>query len=223
MKGKLIVIDGVSASGKKTQTRMLVERLSREGVKAEKIHFPTYNSTPYGGLVSNYLKGEFGPRKDIPPEIAAIFYAIDRYQLKDELFKKLEHGVTLVLDRYSQSNYAYQTAELNGDEKRELKEWLLVLESRLPQADAVVFIDVPLEVTQQLLKERDVKNELLKPGETDIHESDRLYEAKVRDTYLELANELGWIVVNGASGNELKSREDIHREIYRALKNKGVL
>lgn len=222
MKGKLIVIDGVSASGKKTQAQLLAERLNREGVRAELLHFPTYNSTPYGALVSNYLKGEFGPRKDIAPEIASIFYAIDRYQLKDEMFAKLKAGTNLVLDRYSQSNYAYQTAELSGDKKRELKEWLFCLESRLPQADAVVFIDVPPEISKKLITQREAKNELLKPGEPDIHEADRFYEEKVRETYLELAGELGWTLINGALGGELKTREAVHEEIYAALKSKRV-
>ena len=37
MRGKLIVIEGTDCSGKETQTRLLVDRLNREGIRAERL------------------------------------------------------------------------------------------------------------------------------------------------------------------------------------------
>ena len=37
MKGKLIVIEGTDCSGKETQTKLLVEKLNKEGIKAIKL------------------------------------------------------------------------------------------------------------------------------------------------------------------------------------------
>ena len=40
MKGKLIVFEGTDGSGKATQSRLLCERLTREGVAYKNIDFP---------------------------------------------------------------------------------------------------------------------------------------------------------------------------------------
>ena len=44
MAGKLIVIDGIDGSGKKTQTKLLVERLKKNGARVETLDFPQYDS-----------------------------------------------------------------------------------------------------------------------------------------------------------------------------------
>ena len=36
MRGKLIVIEGTNNSGKETQTKLLVEKLNKDGMKCEK-------------------------------------------------------------------------------------------------------------------------------------------------------------------------------------------
>ena len=40
MKGKLFVIDGTNASGKKTQTKLLIDRMRAEGFPVETVAFP---------------------------------------------------------------------------------------------------------------------------------------------------------------------------------------
>ena len=39
-KGRLLVIEGLDGSGKATQSRLLFERLEREGVDCRKLNFP---------------------------------------------------------------------------------------------------------------------------------------------------------------------------------------
>ena len=50
MRGKLIVIEGTDCSGKETQTRLLVDRLNREGIRAERLAYPDYD-TPTGKII----------------------------------------------------------------------------------------------------------------------------------------------------------------------------
>lgn len=42
MRGKLIVLTGIDGSGKTTQTKLLYERLAREGHQVETIDYPRY-------------------------------------------------------------------------------------------------------------------------------------------------------------------------------------
>ena len=42
MKGKLIVFEGTDGSGKATQSKLLCERLAREGIPYQHINFPRY-------------------------------------------------------------------------------------------------------------------------------------------------------------------------------------
>lgn len=57
--GKLIVIEGLDASGKETQTGRLFNRLQEAGVQAKKVCFPDYESDS-SALIKMYLAGKFG-------------------------------------------------------------------------------------------------------------------------------------------------------------------
>ncbi|MFH0922941.1 MAG: dTMP kinase [Candidatus Micrarchaeota archaeon] len=219
MKGKLIVIDGVNASGKKTQVELLVERLCSQGKKAYAVHFPAYG-TPFGQMVARYLNGEFGPREKVSFELASLLYAADRYNERSVIEGMLAEGAFVILDRYTQANLGYQTAELEGAEWKKAVKWLEAVESRLPQADAVFFLDVPIKIAEKLLSQRMQKNPLTKK---DIQESDRKYEHAVYKNYLRLAKEKKWFVLNCVSKGQLKTREDIHKAVYAKLEGRKLV
>lgn len=224
--GKLIVFEGTDASGKVTQAGHLFIRLRNEGKQVEMLSFPTYQKTKYGRLVAEYLAGMYGEKKDVPFEIVSMFYAIDRYQLKVEIAEKLKMGIYFIFDRYTQSN-VFQAAKYGLEKGEKMWEWIKALESRLPQADAVVFLNVAPEVSEKLFKERQIKNMLLAQGQMDIHEKDREYQQTVRELYLKVAEKEDWIVIQCCrkEGEEWKFRtpEDIHEEIYQKLKERGVV
>ena len=46
MSGKLIVFEGTDGSGKATQSKLLFERLQREGVDCRKLNFPAMGKSP---------------------------------------------------------------------------------------------------------------------------------------------------------------------------------
>ncbi len=169
VRGKLIVIEGISSAGKKTQAELLLARLKSEGIKAELMHFPTYEKTLFGSLVGKYLAGEFGAKEEII-EVACLLYALDRYQFKKQIEEKLANNVFLVLDRYSQSNMGFQGAFFKGAEFNKMIDWIECVESRLPKADAVVFLDTPRKITEKLIEKREKKNVFVKENNgRDIH------------------------------------------------------
>lgn len=64
IKGSLIVVEGLDGSGKETQTKKLVERLTVEGLQVKKIEFPRYDSES-SALIKMYLRGDFGDKAAI--------------------------------------------------------------------------------------------------------------------------------------------------------------
>ena len=79
MKGKLIVFEGTDGSGKATQSKLLCERLAREGIPYQHINFPRYGK-PSAAMVQEYLDGNLGKHPgDVNAYAASLFYAMDRY------------------------------------------------------------------------------------------------------------------------------------------------
>lgn len=224
MNGKFILFEGIDSSGKKTQTNLLAEKLRKEGKKVEIIHFPTYQKTPLGIFVAKYLKGDFGSKEEIIPEIGSLFYSLDRYQFQKEIKEKLEAGITVIADRYTASNI-FQAAKLEGNKRFEIWEWIKAIDSRLPQPDVTIVLDVPTKISKNLFSKREKKNELIE-SKKDIHEADIKYQEKVRKTYLDIAEREGWIVINCCREKEgeleFVSPEEIHNEVYEKLKQLNV-
>ena len=221
MRGKLIVLEGTDASGKKTQVGLLERRLKEEGRKFEVMGFPTYEKTKFGDLVSRYLKGDFGTKEEVGPEIGAMFFMMDRYQFKDKLWKTLKDGTTIIMDRYTPSNI-YQAAEAEGAERFRIWEWVKNADSRLPRPDVVVFLDVPPEISEKLFAERESKNPLIGKGGKDILEKDKAYQERVRLLYMEVAKKEGWIIIECTKNGKMRTPEEIHEEICWKLKQKGA-
>jgi dTMP kinase len=223
MKGKLILFEGGDSCGKKTQATLLADKLKKEGKKVEMIHFPSYQKTPLGIFVAKYLKGDFGSKESITPEIGSLFYSLDRYQFQKELEEKLKSGINVIADRYTASNI-FQAAKLEGNERFKIWDWIKAVDSRIPQSDMTIVLNVPAKISKELAIKKEQKNDLMKKGEIDIHEADLEYQEKVRKTYLEIAEREGWLIVNCCrQSGEFIPPEEIHSEIYKKLKEANVL
>ena len=222
MNGKLVVLEGLSAAGKHTQAKLLQQSLEKAGKKAALFSFPDYDS-PVGQLIAEYLAGKWGKKEDLV-QTAVILYALDRYQNAAKIRTALSENDVVILDRYSPANYAFQGALMkNEKQKQQLWGWIDQVEHGLPQADAVIFLDVPRNVTQQNYARRDVKNHLSKKGEQkDIHESDAAFEDRVHDNYLELSKARGWAIVYCVENSALLPAEKIHLRVLDALKAQRI-
>ncbi len=219
MGARFIVFEGLDSAGKKTQIRMFLERL--KGREVELLDFPAY-STRFGAVVGAYLRGEFGKKEEVGPELTALLFSLDRYQFKERMWAALAQGKILVSNRFTHSNL-FQAAKLPEGEWVKFLEWIEALDSRMPKPDVVVFLDMPPEVGQKLGHKTEGKEgtlegrEYLKGKQYDIHEEDRAFQERVRKAYLKAAEREGWIVVNCAENGEPKSPEEIGREVWEKL------
>ena len=188
----MIVIEGADGSGKATQSRLLLRRLRREGVRAERIAFPQYGKSFFGELAAAYLRGEFGPSDRVDPRLAALLYAGDRWEAAEWLLGRLRAGVTVVCDRYVDSNKAHQGARLpRGADLGAFLDWLDRLEYRvlrLPRADFTIFLHVPPATAERLIS-RKGRRAYLRGRRRDIHEADRTHLRRAEAIYLRLARQ----------------------------------
>ena len=125
----LIVLEGLDGAGKTTQTELLKERLESRGFRYEYLHFPRFDAPVYGGLIARFLRGELGGFDAVDPYLVALLFAGDRADAAAMIRKWLARGKYVLLDRYVNSNIAYQCAKVEGGEAREmLRRWILDLE-----------------------------------------------------------------------------------------------
>ena len=78
-----------------------------------------------------------------------------------------------------------------------------------PAPDKVIFLDMPIEVSQKLLTKRYEGDE----NKKDIHESDVKYLEKCRNAACFTAKYSGWSIINCAESGEARSIEDIAKDV----------
>lgn len=216
-KGKLIVLEGIDGSGKATQSALLEKKLKAEGKEVMHISFPDYDSDS-SALVKMYLAGQFGKDPgDVNPYAASLFYAVDRFASYRTKWKDFyEKGGIVIADRYTTSNMVHQMTKY--EEEKERKDFLTWLEKteyeelELPRPDLVILLDIPLSISENLVKERAKQG-----GTMDIHEQHLDYLKKCHDAYQELVTMYGWQKIACAKDGSLRSMEDIAAEVGKAV------
>lgn len=218
MKGKLIVFEGTDGSGKATQSRLLCQHLTREGIPFKNIDFPRYGQ-PSAVMVQEYLNGNLGKNPgDVNAYAASMFFSMDRYaSYKQDWGGFYEDGGLIVADRYTTSNAVHQASKLPEGERREYLDWLFGLEYGrlgLPEPDLVLYLDMPTEITERMMRGR----ESATGTHADIHEQDEAYLKSCRDNAREVVRQCGWHVIRCAEGDDPRSVEEIHREVWDVVK-----
>ncbi|MBQ9310875.1 MAG: dTMP kinase [Bacteroidales bacterium] len=188
----LIVLEGLDGAGKSTQVRMLRTYLESRLQGLRYIHFPRYESAVYGGLISRFLRGEFGSIEAVHPQLVALLFAEDRHGAAPEIKAALARGNTVLLDRYVYSNIAYQCAKLpNPNEAEALREWIINTEFGQfgePRPDLNIFLNVPMGfVEKNIHSERKGSDRAYLQHAQDIHEEDIEFQKRVRAMYLRQA------------------------------------
>ena len=211
--GKLIIMEGLDGSGKSTQTALLEEYLKNRGISFKKIKLPDYDS-PSSTLVNMYLGGEFGKNaNDVNPYAAGAFYAVDRFaSFKLKWKADYDNSVLILADRYATSNSIYQMEKLDKSEWDSYLDWSEDFEYNkigIPKPDLVIFLDMPIEISQKLMTKRYDGNE----GKKDVHEANVEFLKKCRTSALYAANKQGWKVVECSDGETPLSIEIIHNKI----------
>ena len=216
--GKLIVIEGTDGSGKSTQFRLLSERLEKEQIRFKHLVFPRY-SEESSALIRMYLGGQFGSKpSDVNAYAASAFYAVDRYaSYKMDWGQWYEEGGLVLSDRYTTSNAVHQASKETGEARKAYLKWLYEFEYdklQLPRPDLTIYLDVPTDFTEKMLRGREQATNTT----ADIHEKDMAYLATCRECGADAAAYYGWTVIKCVRDGKMRTMEDIHNEIYAAVR-----
>ncbi len=216
--GRIIVIEGLDASGKDTQSRMLKERLEKEGYETYKLDLPYYND-PSSTLVKMYLGGELGEKpSDVNAYAASTFYAVDRYaSFKKHWQKEYESDKIIIANRYTTSNASHQMTKLPKSEWDKYLQWLFSFEynqMEIPEPATVIFLNMPVDISQKLLMKRYEGD----GNKKDVHERDVEYLRACHEAAAYASKKLGWNVVLCGENGEPFSFESISDKIYDIVK-----
>ena len=224
--GKFIVIEGPDASGKATQTSLLVEwlrdqgfsELSKEQEKeflgkmpgkypgeedglekgVWKLSFPTYSQTPGGRVVQAYLDGRLGERDELEVMDIVDMYAADRKQFKQVIEEFLEAGGILVCDRYREANLIHQLVGFEDEKWDKMFSEIKAVDRDLPDSDKVFYLEISPHKAIKRMEEKD----------KDIHELDTDYMKESNRNGRKVAEKENWDVIDAE-----QSIEEVHLDI----------
>jgi dTMP kinase len=217
--GRLIAIEGIDGSGKRTQLDLLSKALEAGGNHVYSTGFPQYDSW-FGKMVGQFLNGELGELEAVDLHFTALLYAGDRFEAKPKIEAALNEGKIVLIDRYIGSNLAHQTARAPADKRADFRRWIEHLEYGiygLPREDLILYLRVPPAEAQKLVAQKskrsytNAKQDLLEASLRHLQDAAAMYD--------QLAHSAPWITIecfNAISGT-MRSVQEIAREVLAAV------
>lgn len=223
VKSKFLAVEGIDGAGKRTQLDLLSSVLDDRRVPYARFAFPRYNSF-FGRMVARFLNGDFGPLDAVNPHFSALLFAGDRLEARSELMEALKKGKTVIADRYIGSNLAHQTARVPLEKREEFLAWLKRLEYNtygLPAEDLVLFLRLPANVAHRLVARKAARD--YTRLERDLQEADIAHLEQAAHVYDRLGTAPNWATIEcfDEAAGELRSPDDIHREVMELLEERA--
>jgi len=219
--GRLIAIEGIDGSGKRTQMNLLHDVIAagEGGQSVYSTAFPQYDSW-FGKMVGQFLNGELGALDAVDPHFTALLYAGDRFEAKPKIEAALNEGKIVLIDRYIGSNLAHQTARVAPDKRVDFRHWIEHLEYGiydLPREDLILYLRVPPTEAQKLVAQKskrsytNAKQDLLEASLHHLQDAAAMYD--------QLARSSPWVTVEcfDASSGAMRSVKEIAQEVLGAV------
>jgi len=221
--GKLIAVEGIDGSGKRTQVEILTLTLKARGHSVYSTGFPQYDSW-FGKMVGKFLNGDLGPLDSVDPHFSAMLYAGDRFEAKFKLEAALDSGQILLVDRYIASNLAHQTARVPPAKRSEFLRWIEHLEYEiygLPRENLILYLRVPPREAQRLVALKSARS--YTSAQRDLQEASLRHLEDAAEMYDSLSRSIPWATIQcfDATRDTMREPEDIAIEVLAAVE--GVL
>jgi thymidylate kinase/thymidylate synthase ThyX len=219
-RGIFIAIEGTDGSGKGTQFKQLVERLSAEGHEVATFDFPQYDQ-PSSYFVREYLNGKYGSGEEVGPYTGSLFFSLDRYEAAPKIRQALDEGKIVVTNRFTGSNMAHQGTKFRtAEERRGYFIWLDNLEFqmlKIPRPDYNFVLRVPAETAQRLVDQKETRSYTDK--KRDIHEADLEHLQKSVEVYDDLCNLFpkDFTRIDCVRGDRLLGIDEVHKLLWEKI------
>ena len=144
---RFVTFEGIDGSGKSTISRLVYNKLRSDGYDVVLTFEPT--DSTIGKFVQKCIKtgGD--------PYVTAFTFIADRIQHCRQIKQWLDDGNVVLCDRYAESTYSYQGAQLEGDIKNPIK-WLQELsEDRILVPDRTFLFVIHPKKSLARIKDRD--------------------------------------------------------------------
>ena len=191
-RGKLIAIEGIDKSGKTTLANLLAEKLSSTGLRV------TVTYAPWPPKITDVINE--ATSSGVDGEVETLLFAADRLlHIRRLIQPALEKGEWVITDRYVYSSIAYQPAR--GADRR----WVEEVNRYAVKPDLTILLDI------------DPSLSLRRKGHKRLQGLERIeYLESIRKTYLELAKEYGFLVLDATANTE-----NLAEHVITFLKEKG--
>ncbi|MCR4418381.1 MAG: dTMP kinase [Ignavibacteria bacterium] len=202
-----ITFEGIDASGKTTQVKLLENYLREQNFKVIVVREP--GGTKLSEQIRNILlsKENFNMFK----ECEIFLFSASRAQLvREVIIPKLNEGYIVISDRFHDSTTAYQGTGRNINLEDVYAIHRIAIDNCIP--DLTYFIDIPFE---ESLRRKNLSN--LSPDR--IESQGKEFFEKVREGYLEIQKREPerFKVING-----LGSPDEIHKKIVQIFTDKLI-
>ena len=163
---KRIVIEGLDAAGKDTQTSRVVNFLKEKNQEAVVFQYPD-KAGLIGKAIGSFLKNEF----ELAPEAQFLLYAMDMLKDREKIQGLLGEGKTVVFNRYLTSAIAYQ-----GTQGFPIEKALQFAEMfDFPKPDLIIYLKISAATA--------VKRKIGQKTELDRFESKEALLKKIAEKY----------------------------------------
>ena len=189
MKNRFITLEGIEGVGKSTHIKMLEAYLINEGTKCVVTREP--GGVPSAETIRNILLHE-----EISPITELLLYEAARSEHFEKVIEpSLKNGATVICDRFTDATIAYQGYGRGLDTK--LIEELNKLATKGIEPDLTFFIDIPVKLAFERLKQRGTKPDRFEKLDHSFYE-------KVRKGYLEQSRKYPkrFVVIDGSGDIE---------------------
>jgi dTMP kinase len=217
--GKLIAVEGIDGSGKRTQVELLTLTLKARGHDVYSTGFPQYDSW-FGKMVGQFLNGDLGPLERVDPHFTAMLYAGDRFEAKSKLQGALYNGQIVLVDRYIGSNLAHQTALVPPEKRSEFLKWIEHLEYGiygLPRENLILYLRVPPQEAQRLVERKSARS--YTTAQKDLLEASLHHLEDAAEMYDSLSRSTPWATIQcfDAARNAIREPEEIAIDVLAAV------
>ena len=203
MRPNILIIEGPDYTGKSTNAKLVEQQLTTLGHKPIVVRAP--GGSPLGEKLRDVARNEADSLEE-----QYLAYLLALVASKSYIEELVEEGFTVILDRWSDSLFAYQIAKETNVEKRRLM--LEMATSMLSFHESIYVRRVILTISPEPLERRRAANKTSKDAGDTVDRFDASgasYRASVIETYARLAE---WTPSEGVLGSfaaiDANSQED---------------